>query len=76
MNSSQRRKAKREHPHVITIRTEAVSHYYEHDEKVQRAAKWCKKHCKGSWKTDARWDLAEFKFANHKDAMIFALKWV
>ena len=76
MNSAQRRKAKREHPHIITIRTAESQYYYKHDEKVNKAVQWCKKNCKGSWKTDTSWDYAEFKFANHKDATIFALKWI
>jgi len=76
MNSAQRRKQKREHPHIIVIRTNTAPTYYEHDEKIDNAAKWCKKKCKGSWRVDSNWDYAEFKFANHKDATIFALKWI
>ncbi len=76
MNSSQRRKARREHPHVIVIRTIEQKRYFEHDEKVLNAIKWCKKKCKGSWSVNSEWDHAEFKFAEHKDATVFALKWI
>lgn len=76
MNSAQRRKSKREHPHIITIHTKVQATYYEHDEKVYNAVGWCKKNCKGTWKCDTGWDHAEFKFSSHKDATIFALKWV
>lgn len=75
MNSAQRRKQKREHPHVIIIRTVEQEQYYKHDEKVVNAVKWCKKKCKGSWSVNTDWDHAEFKFSEHKDATIFALKW-
>jgi hypothetical protein len=50
--------------------------YREHDEKVYQAVGWCKKNCKGTWKCDTGWDHAEFKFSSHKDATVFALKWV
>lgn len=76
MNSAQRRKAKREHPHVISIRALSDERYFEHDERVSKAQKWCKKNCNGSWTSSEQWDHAEFKFANHKDATVFALKWL
>jgi hypothetical protein len=76
MNSAQRRKHKREHIHVITISTPDSSQYYLHDEKVVKAVKWCKKKCKGTWSIDSFWDYTEFKFSNHRDATIFALKWI
>jgi len=76
MNSAQRRKAKREHPHSIIVDTKTSSTYYEHDDKVVDAVKWCKKKCKGSWSVSTNWDHAEFKFSEHKDATFFALKWV
>jgi hypothetical protein len=76
MNSAQRRKAKREHPHSIIIRTAESTQYYKHDEKVVNAVKWCKKKCKGSWSVNTEWDYAEFKFSEHKDATFFALKWI
>jgi hypothetical protein len=76
MNSAQRRKQKREHLHSIIIRTNEQQRYFEHDEKVYNAVKWCKKKCKGSWSMNTDWNHAEFKFSDHKDATIFALKWV
>lgn len=76
MNSAQRRKLKREHPHVISLIASTSEKYFQHDERVMNAQKWCRRNCKGSWKTDSRWDHTEFKFANHKDATVFALKWL
>ncbi len=75
MNSAQRRKTKREHPHSVIIRTTESEQYYKHDEKVYRAVGWCKKNCKGTWKTNTSWDHAEFKFSSYKDATFFALKY-
>jgi hypothetical protein len=37
MNSAQRRKQKREHPHSIIIRTAEQEQYFKHDEKVHKA---------------------------------------
>lgn len=76
MNSAQRRKSKREHPHVISLKALPTERYFEHDERVVKAQKWCKKNCKGSWKSSEQWDQSEFKFAVQKDAVIFALKWL
>jgi len=76
MNSAQRRKTKREHPHSIILRTVGQEQYFKYDEKVSKATKWCKKHCKDSWRISSDWDHAEFKFSSHKDATVFALKWV
>lgn len=79
MNSAQRRKAKREnlrHIHTIIIHTVGQEQYFKHDEKVYNAEQWCVKNCKGSWRASSNWDYTEFKFSDHKDATIFALKWV
>ena len=76
MNSAQRRKQKREYLHSIIIPAVEHARYFEHDEKVFYAIKWCKKKCKGSWIFRTDLDHAEFKFSNHKDATIFALKWL
>jgi hypothetical protein len=76
MNSAQRRKSRREHPHVITVRAIEDQRWYEHDQRVSAATRWCKKNCKGSWVCSDEWDEAVFKFAVHKDATIFALKWL
>jgi hypothetical protein len=75
MNSAQRRRANREHPHTVRISATEQERYYEHDEKVHRAVQWCKKNCKDSWRTNTDWDFCEFKFTNQKDAIYFALKW-
>ena len=76
MNSSQRRKLKREHPHVIAIECKSGERYFEHDNRVQIARKWCKKNCNGSWKTDGNWNVVFFKFSEGKDATFFALRWL
>ena len=76
MNSAQRRKQKREHPHVIKVIATTWNSYYIHDEKIEDARKWCQKHCKDKHRVITGWDHAEFKFANRKDATIFALKWI
>ena len=77
MNSAQRRKSKREHPHSVIIRTVEQEQYFEHDEKVYKAVQWCAKHyCKDRWRIVSDWDHTEFKFSNYKDAIFFALKWV
>lgn len=76
MNSSQRRKAKREHPHQITLTVAGMDRFASYDKKVHQAVSWCKKNCKGTWKTTTSWDHADFQFASHKDATIFALKWI
>ena len=52
MNSSQRRKAKREHPHQITLTVAGMDRYMSYDKKVHQAVSWCKKNCKGTWKTN------------------------
>lgn len=75
MNSAQRRRANREHPHTVRISATEQERYYEHDEKVDKAVRWCKKNSKDSWRIENDWDHAVFKFANQKDAMLFALKW-
>ena len=76
MNSSQRRKVKREFPHVIKLNAEANKRYFEHDEKVMIARNWCKSKCRGGFKVKTDWDHTEFQFAKEKDAVYFALKWL
>ena len=74
MNSSQRRKAKREHPYGITLTITGAERYYVFDDRVTAAKKWCKKKCIGSYVVDAKTFNAVFTFANEKDAIIFGLK--
>lgn len=76
MNSSQRRKAKREFPHIIKIVATTGKNYFEHDDQVMLARRWCRRNCRGGYAVDAKWDLAEFKFSTEKDAVHFALKWL
>jgi len=75
VNSSQRRKAKREYPHFIKLSARPGWAYFEHDDMVQDARKWCRKNTKG-YIIDEKWDHATFKFTTEKDAVIFALKWL
>jgi hypothetical protein len=75
MNSSQRRKTKREHPYGITLTITGVERYYVFDDRVTAAKEWCKKKCTGSYVIDNNgYRHAEFRFANEKDAIIFGLK--
>lgn len=76
MNSSQRRKSKREFPHVIKLVAENGKAYFEHDDKVMTARNWCTRNCKAGYKVDTKWDMAEFKFVTERDAVYFALKWL
>jgi hypothetical protein len=76
MNSSQRRKNKREFPHSIKLTASAGEHFFEHDDKVMTARNWCSRNCRSGYKVTTDWDHAEFKFVTEKDAVIFALKWL
>ena len=76
MNSSQRRKAKREFPHVIKLIAKVGERFFEHDDRVTAARKWCKCNCHSDFKVITAWDQAEFKFVTERDAVYFALKWV
>jgi hypothetical protein len=76
MNSAQRRKSKREFPYLIKLFPGINMHYFEYDDHVEEARKWCNQNCSGTYKVNAGWDHAKFKFATEKDAVIFALKWL
>lgn len=76
MNSSQRRKNKREFPHIIKLLAEPYIRYFEHDDKIMAARNWCSRNCRSGYKVTTDWDHAEFKFVTEKDAVIFALKWL
>jgi len=76
MNSSQRRKSKREFPHVIKLVAKVSEHYFEHDNKVIFARRWCNRNCQSGYKVNTNWDSAEFKFVTEHDAVHFALKWL
>ena len=75
MNSSQRRKLKREYPCSIKLVAQPGLAYFEHDNRVRDARKWCNKNTK-VYSIDTQWDHAVFKFTTEKDAIIFALKWL
>jgi hypothetical protein len=76
MNSSQRRKLKREFAHSITLIAKPNIRYFEHDDMIYDARNWCRRNCRGGYVVNIKWDLAEFKFATEKDAVVFALKWL
>lgn len=76
MNSAQRRQARREFPHVVTIRAETSERYFHHDHKVAQANTWCRKQFgKGNFRCQSDWDYSMFKFISEKHATLFALKW-
>jgi hypothetical protein len=76
MNAKMRRRTRREHPYTMTMIV-SNERYYEFDNSVDDAVKWCKKNCKDSFFTNKNfYDRAVFKFANDKDAVIFGLKFL
>lgn len=75
MNSKQRRKIKREFPHIIIMRARNNERYFYHDGRASDAVVWCKHNTKGHMSC-MYWDYAEFKFKHEKDAIVFALKWL
>ena len=76
MNSAQRRQARREFPHVVTMKAREGRRYFEHDDQVMKACTWCQRQFgKGTWRLTSGWDHSEFKFARERDAIYFALKW-
>ena len=76
MNSKQRRKNKREFPHIIKLVATTYEPYFIHDDKIEDARNWCQRHFNNKHQVTTEWDHAEFKFAMEKDAVIFALKWL
>jgi hypothetical protein len=76
MNSSQRRKLNRALPHSIKIQAMPGLAYFEHDDKVEIAKKWCKNNAKGVYQVKTFWDKAIFDFSDKGDAVHFALKWL
>ncbi len=76
MNSAQRRQARREFLHVVTIRAITSERYFDHDHRVSVAQTWCRKQFgKNNFRCQSDWDSTEFKFVREKDATLFALKW-
>lgn len=76
MNSAQRRRARREFPHVVLLNPAKSERYFQHDNRVDKARGWCRRQfVQGTWTSKELWDHAEFKFSNQKDAVYFALKW-
>ena len=76
MNSAQRRRARREYPHIVKMSADRHRRYFEHDAEVDRAAKWCRKQFgSNGWRLSEGWSHTVFKFARERDAAFFALKW-
>lgn len=76
MNSAQRRQARREFSHVITIRAVTSERYFDHDHRVSVAQTWCRRQFgKNNFRCHTDWDSTDFKFVREKDATLFALKW-
>lgn len=75
MNSAQRRRVRREFPHVVRVSPRPGDRYFQHDNRVDNARTWCRQQCKGTWTVWDNWNYAYFKFANERDAIYFALKW-
>ena len=76
MNSSQRRRQKREHKYTVVINSESYSRFIDFDNAAESARKWCKKKCVGAWHLRDDWNTATFMFALERDAVFFALKWL
>ena len=75
MNAAQRRKSKREFTYSIKLLPGHGLRYFEHDDEVDDARKWCNKNVK-YYMVKSYWDHAVFKFVTEKDAVLFALKWL
>lgn len=76
MNSAQRRRARREFPHVVSLKPSESERYFQHDSRVAAASHWCRRQFnEGTWASKQLWNYAEFKFSKEKDAVYFALKW-
>jgi hypothetical protein len=73
MNSAQRRKTKREFPHVIKL--VAQGRYFMHDDKVMAARTWCRLNIENQFRVYTFHDHADFKFTEQGDAVHFALIW-
>jgi hypothetical protein len=76
MNSAQRRKLKRAHPHFVTLRADEGNPWFIFDNKAVDAKRWCDKKIKNkNYNVEHLWDSSTFKFASEGDAVMFALKW-
>ena len=76
MNSAQRRAARREFPHTVTLKAQGFERYIDHDTKVEQCRSWCQRQFgQGSWRATELYDHTTFYFAKEKDATYFALKW-
>lgn len=78
MNSSQRRKIKREHPYRISINISHNEQHFDYIDRVNVAMEWCKKKSTSSYtfSNSERLYRSVFKFAERKDAVFFGLKFL
>ena len=76
MNSKQRRQAERNHPHAIVLKQPSGWRYFEWTDSLYDMKVWCNKNARAGWKYRYVFQGAEFSFNKHKDAMVFALKWL
>ena len=78
MNSAERRRLNRATPNSVSIHATSLSGiaYFEYDDRMDDAVRWCKKNCHRSYRVIRMWDNTEFKFELERDAVVFALNWV
>ena len=77
MNSSQRRRNKRQFAFVVKVPASHAEQYFQHDEKIENAVAWCRKQFeKDTWQSAQYWDHSDFKFVKESDWLLFMLKWV
>ena len=77
MNSSQRRRNRRDFIFTVTVPASHAEQYFQHDGKIEDARAWCRKQFKkDNWYSIQQWDHSDFKFVKESDAVLFSLKWV
>ena len=77
MNSSQRRRNRRQFAFVVEVPASHTERYFQYDGRVEDAEEWCRKQFKkDAWQSAQYWDHSDFKFVKESDAVLFSLKWV
>lgn len=77
MNSSQRRRIRRQFAFVVEVPASHTERYFQYDGRVEDAEEWCRKQFKkDAWQSAQYWDHSDFKFVKESDAVLFSLKWV
>jgi len=72
MNSSERRIFKRKLNHTVTLYIKE-ERYFQFDDRMETAKKFCKRKCKGFWFATIQDDHAIFTFQKESDAVYFGL---